>query len=93
MSTSFVGTLQRTTHNVEALEKGVHRDVRIGFVSFYAHRDVVYVYLETVDPVGSASELKEAWGGPSFFADMSRNAFAYEEFTRKAGDRCRTVAF
>jgi len=93
MPTSFLGTLQRTTCNVDALEKGAHRDVRIGFVSFYARRDVVYVYLETVDPVGSASELREAWGGPSFFVDTSTNAFAYEEFTRMAGDGCRTVAF
>ena len=87
MTTAFLGTLQRTTTNVAALEKGVHRTVRIGFSSFYVRKDVVYVYLETLDPVGTAAELKEAWGEPSFFVSATREA--YEEFSRKAS----SVAF
>jgi hypothetical protein len=91
MPNTFFGTLQRTTGNVKALETGAHRGVRMGFVSFYTRRDVVYVYLETVDPLRSASALKEAWGEPSFFMDTTR--WTYEDFTRNAGDECRTVAF
>jgi hypothetical protein len=82
MPTGFLGALQRTTTNVDALERGVHHTVRIGFASFYVRKDVLYVYLETVDPMRSAGELREAWGEPSFFAKATREA--YDEFFRKA---------
>jgi hypothetical protein len=82
MPTGFLGALQRTTTNVDALERGAHRAVRIGFASFYVRKDVLYVYLETLDPVRSAAELREAWGEPSFFTKATREA--YDEFFRKA---------
>lgn len=79
---AFVGTLKVSTDSVNALEKSN----ALRFVSFYANKGVIYVYLETDSAIDA---LRDTWGGPSFFMEATRGVGAtWERLARRRGIEC-----
>lgn len=83
---AFLGTLKLNAENMAALEGLRLGGIPIRFVSFYARRDVLYVYLETDRPIES-EKLREALGGPSFFMDAHAKQLYWEHWERRLRER------